>query len=218
MGIFSNNSNNSESAFERKYREDVARYNAAQADRAYQQDLKKFYNLYKKVNERYSILNTVGSFLGSDGEELIRLCKSMFKIEAKIHDKRTIYENCQFLESVSCKKLALIYEKRKEYNKAVDICVQAINAGFPEDGTKGNMRGRIARLIKKGSLPLTDELKCVLGLSSDSSNIKNKKAENIELVFPEYIDSTRIRCPKCGVTMQKRKNCWKCGAVFAVSK
>ena len=46
-------------------------------------------------------------------------------------------------------RLAIIYEKQKEYEKAIDICKYAIEVGFYKDGTSGQMPGRLARLIKK---------------------------------------------------------------------
>ena len=48
----------------------------------------------------------------------------------------------------SYKRLAIIYEKRKEYMNAIDVCVRAIRAGFVDDDTSGKMYGRLARMIR----------------------------------------------------------------------
>lgn len=45
------------------------------------------------------------------------------------------------------KRLAIIYEKRKEYDKAIDICNKAIAMGFTNDGTEGGMRARKEKLV-----------------------------------------------------------------------
>ncbi len=55
-------------------------------------------------------------------------------------------------------RMALVYEKRGEYENAISICQQAINMGFDNDKTKGGMQGRIARLCKKANLNLLDYL------------------------------------------------------------
>lgn len=49
----------------------------------------------------------------------------------------------------SFKRLAIIYDKRKDYDKAISICQQAIELGYVDDGTDGQMPGRIARLMRK---------------------------------------------------------------------
>ena len=59
----------------------------------------------------------------------------------KMHEERpNIY---------SFKFLAMIYEKRGEYDKAIDVCKQAIKLGYSHDGTKGGMKARIEKLKQK---------------------------------------------------------------------
>lgn len=54
----------------------------------------------------------------------------------------------------------MIYEKQGNFQKAIDICAEAIEIGAINDGTKGQMRGRLARLIKKSEItPGEDILK-----------------------------------------------------------
>lgn len=47
------------------------------------------------------------------------------------------------------KRLAIIYEKQKNYDEAIAVCQRAIELGFADDGTDGQMPGRIARLMRK---------------------------------------------------------------------
>lgn len=49
------------------------------------------------------------------------------------------------------KRLAIIYEKQKKYDEAIAICQRAIELGYVDDGTDGQMPGRIARLMKKNA-------------------------------------------------------------------
>lgn len=50
---------------------------------------------------------------------------------------------------VAFKRLAIIYEKSKEFQKAIEICNASINYGEPNDGTSGGFEGRIKKLEKK---------------------------------------------------------------------
>lgn len=53
------------------------------------------------------------------------------------------------------KRLAMIREKRGDYEGAALACVQQLRLGVQGDGTKGGMRGRLARMVKKGKLAET---------------------------------------------------------------
>lgn len=136
----------------------------AHADTEYQNKLTQFYDLLSNIREKYSVINSVGSFSDESGDKLIQLCTEAMALELEIKEKREYYENHVFTTSEPCKTLAMIYEKRGEYQRAATICVYAIECGYTLDGTTSGMRGRLARMIKKGNLPLTDELKKILDL------------------------------------------------------
>lgn len=57
------------------------------------------------------------------------------------------------------KRLAMLYEKQGDYQNAINICVDAIGMGAVNDDTKGKMYGRLARLISKSGLEVSDEIK-----------------------------------------------------------
>ncbi len=62
-------------------------------------------------------------------------------------------------------RLAMLYEKQERYAEAIDTCVEAIKAGAINDGNKGKMYGRLARLIRKSGITVSEE---VLALSMKS--------------------------------------------------
>lgn len=136
----------------------------ANADAEYQSDLNTFYALLTHIREMYSVIGSVGSFSDEAGDRLIDSCAEAIEIEEKIRENREYYENTHFEMSEPRKTLAMIYEKRGDYEHAANVCAFAIRSGYPKDGTDGGMRGRMARMIKKGNLPLTDAYKEVLGL------------------------------------------------------
>lgn len=136
----------------------------ANADGPYQRDLAKFYDYLTHIRERYTVINTLASFSDKAGDELVDSCADAIDLEIRIKEKREYYENRKFDMSEPARTLAMIFEKRGEYENAAAVCVLAIENGFTADGTTGGMRGRLARMIKKGNLPLTDAYKEVLGL------------------------------------------------------
>lgn len=76
-------------------------------------------------------------------------------------DVRRYYESegIEELKYPSFKRLAMIYEKREEYDKAIDICNQAIERGFTDDGTANGMTGRIEKLTIKRDKAAKKKLK-----------------------------------------------------------
>ena len=144
--------------------EEARRYYEGQADTEYQEDLKRFYDLITEIRESYSVINAVGSFSEKPAERLIDRCAVAIALDIELKEKREYYENHVFDMSEPAKTLAMVFEKRQEYENAAGICALAIENGFTADGTNGGMRGRLARMIKKGKLSLTDEYKKILNL------------------------------------------------------
>lgn len=138
------------------------RWYEARADKQYQEDLHRYYALCEKINERYTVQNTVGSFSDESANVLIAECVEAFELNMKLKEKMEYYEGTEFKSSPVLKTLAMVYEKRGEFERAATICVMAIESGFPADGTAGGMRGRLARMIKKGGLELTEPLRKIL--------------------------------------------------------
>ncbi len=149
---------------EKEYKKALQLYDEAQRDKAYQKKLTQFFELLTQIQEAYSVINNVGSFSDDAGNALIERCAKAIELESEIREKRNYYENYVFDMSTPCKLLAMVFEKRCEYQRAATICVYAIENGYTNDGTKGGMRGRLARMIKKGNLPLTDNIKNILNL------------------------------------------------------
>ena len=116
---------------------------------------KIYYDNLEKLEERYSVLYNLGLIDGDEVNGFINLCKQ------NILDFNRFKEACKpYNEEMppsvpAYKRLAMIYEKQGKYREAIEICATAINNGVVSDGTKGRMRGRLARLIRKydGDLP-----------------------------------------------------------------
>ncbi len=144
--------------------EEARRYYRGQLDKQYQADLSAFFDMIAKIREMYTVINTVASFSDAAGDNLIELCNAAIELDDSIRAKREYYDGFTCDYSDAYKTLAMVWEARGDYERAALVCVSAIQKGYTRDGTSGGMRGRLARMIKKGGLPLTEGMKDILGL------------------------------------------------------
>lgn len=116
------------------------------------------YTYYKglgDIEERYSVLYNMGLIDGSEIDDFILMCKNNIT-EYKLYSEILQKDGLEVPHSVPAyKRLAMIYEKQGNYKEAIEVCAEAINNQAYDDGTKGRMRGRLARLIRKydGDVP-----------------------------------------------------------------
>lgn len=125
-------------------------------DDKYRQILNTHFKLLEKIKINYTVVINLGDEFSPQMDEIIQDCKTDISLAHQIYDyyfERAKLDNMSIEDSLpmydSFKILAIIYEKRKEYQKAIDVCQKAIKLGFCKDGTDGQMPGRIARLYKK---------------------------------------------------------------------
>lgn len=80
--------------------------------------------------------------------DALELCEKYCWLDVELAPK--VLE-CDWLKDArlpSFQRLAIIYEKRGQYDKAIEICERALALGL-NDGTKTGFEGRIKRLKKK---------------------------------------------------------------------
>ena len=143
-------------------------------EKRYEDINKRHYELIQEKGVAYTIANNLSMPDSPEMDKVIDLCNEdirlskLFKAYWEEVRKAECYEGAYDRLPVypSFKRLAIIYEKRKDYDKAISICQQAIELGYVNDGTDGQMPGRMARLMRK------------------AGNQKNKLSTN------ETIDST----------------------------
>lgn len=127
-------------------------------EQKYRPLLDKHYKNLEKIGMMYTVANNLSLPNSPQMQKVIDLCLEDISLapqfleyhvqEAKLYERKLE----DWLPNYpSFQRLAIIYEKQKEYQKAIDICQQAIELGFYKDGTNGQMPGRLARLIKKAN-------------------------------------------------------------------
>lgn len=120
----------------------------------YQKEVKavsdNYYYLLQVIQREWSVLYNLKEYNGKKAEEFEKMClkdiacyKEMRKIDLKYNEKTP-------LNAPAFTRLAMLYEKQGEYEKAVSICKQACTLGIDE-------RSRLLRMIKKADRTPTAE-------------------------------------------------------------
>lgn len=123
----------------------------------------RHYKLMEEIGVAYTVANNLSLPNSAEMECVVNLCKKDielaegFKQYWSEHNQAMI--RTEFCDSAdisnalpnypSFKRLAIIYERQKRYDEAIAVCQRAIYLGFSNDGTEGQMPGRIARLLRK---------------------------------------------------------------------
>ena len=121
-------------------------------DKAFISMEREYYQLLEEIESDYSVL--VNSIAVNDAmynrlEEKCIRGTALFQMLVPLWEK---YERGVPYSSPPYKRLAMIREKKGDYEGAALACVQQLRLGVMGDGTKGGMRGRLARMVKKGHL------------------------------------------------------------------
>lgn len=125
-------------------------------EKKYSNVLHKHYQNIEKINMLYTVINNLALPNNPEMQKVINLCLEDIDLAPEIlnycKEKADYYNDDlekHLINYETFQRLAIIYEKQKEYEKAIDICKYAIEVRFYKDGTSGQMPGRLARLIKK---------------------------------------------------------------------
>lgn len=138
-----------------------ARYEAYQT---YRNELNSisdpYYELLERIEQNWSVLYNAKTFNNVLSDQLERDCVDSIQLYEKL---------CAFYKkhgekippnAPAFKRLAMLYEKRGEYEMAIAVCVRAISCG--ERGSKPS--SRLIRMAKKANRNLTDEELELVGL------------------------------------------------------
>lgn len=133
-------------------------------DNEYRELCAKYYQLLEEVESDYSVIYNLNLFDSFESSLLMDKCDEVIGLLQKLMSIWAKYEvNIPF----SCdafKRLSMLKEKQEDYQSAADACLKAIKCGIYNDGTPGGYRGRLARMIKKGNLYVTEEMDNALSI------------------------------------------------------
>ncbi len=161
--------------------------------------------LTEQIGTMYAIANQLKTPDSPEMDRVIALCKEDIALAPKYlefwqrYDQLTEKDGSQIPKYYpTFSRLAIIYEKRKDYQAALDVCAQAVSLGFTSDRTDGGMIGRAARLTRKLNQERTQNNRIS---ESDTIIIEDSEpsAESdyftvVKTLLHEVIDISRVSC------------------------
>ena len=98
------------------------------------------------------------NYTGDRAEKFEQLCKDNIYLYKQMATIENSYGESSPPSAPAFKRLAMLYEKNKQYEKSISVCTDALLYGAYAE----NMKGRLARMIKKADrTPTDDELKLI---------------------------------------------------------
>lgn len=120
----------------------------------------KYFSGVEQIESMWSVMYNLGITSGTEADSFVEKChanlldlQNMLEVNRKYGYDDTIPPHVP-----AYVRLAMLYERQQDYEKAIDVCVEAIHVGAVNDGNKGKMYGRLARLIKKSGITVDDEV------------------------------------------------------------
>ena len=125
----------------------------------YQKEVKAvsdhYYYLLPLIQREWSVLYNLNSYNGKQAKEFEEMCLNAIGCYIEMHKIDLKYNEKTPLNAPAFTRLAMLYEKQGEYEKAAFVCKQACALGIDE-------RSRLIRMLKKaGRAPTTEELSLI---------------------------------------------------------
>ena len=119
-----------------------------------------YYQNMEKIEVMWSVIKNLDLMQSKEAEIFEKLCISnkCDYIKMNEFDKKHNKDYVIPPHAPAFVRLAMLYEKQEQWQKAINICAEAIRNGAIEDGSKGKMYGRLARMIKKSGINPTPEV------------------------------------------------------------
>lgn len=130
-----------------------------------------------KIENDWSALYKSKDYTGSMSEIIAEECKKNIELYKQMAELEKRYGSNPPPNAPAFRRLAMIYEKRKEFEKAASVCMDAIKAGaFGND-----MYNRLSRMIKKAGRDATEEESILLDdyFKSMKDNKENSSSKSL---------------------------------------
>lgn len=120
----------------------------------------KYYKGVEEIQSMWSVMYNLKIVNGEQADIFEQKCKDNISALYQMLDvnKKYGFDSTVPPHVPSYVRLAMLYEKQERYMEAINICVEAIKAGAIDDGNKGKMYGRLARLIRKSNITVDDDI------------------------------------------------------------
>jgi len=120
----------------------------------------KYFKGMEELESMWSVMYNLKLFSGEKADIFQSKCQENISDLHKMLDanKKYGFDDRMPPHVPAYVRLCMLYEKQEKYERAINICVEAINAGAISDNSKGKMYGRLARLIRKSGLAVSDDV------------------------------------------------------------
>ena len=118
-----------------------------------------YYSQLEKIQEAWSVLYNLKAYDSEMADQFESACMENIRRyhEMRKAEEGTPVEDDHDLSVPAYTRLAMLYERRKDYDAAIETCVASIRA----KGVKGEY-ARLARMIKKSEKPIGDDVMALL--------------------------------------------------------
>lgn len=130
-------------------------------EREYQQELSEnYFSSLDVLESQWSVISNLKIFNSDQAKEFEKLCYENLRQYFDYADYMiSIYPDSPPISHVPAfVRLAMLYERQGDYDKAIAVCVKAIKCGAVNDGSNGKMYGRLARMIRKSGKEVSPDI------------------------------------------------------------
>lgn len=125
----------------------------------YQKEVKEaadnYYYLLSLIQREWSVLYNLKNYNGQQAKEFEKMCLDDIRYYIKMREIDLKYNEKTPLNAPAFTRLAMLYEKQGEYEKAAFVCKEACLLGIDE-------RSRLIRMLKKaGRTPTVEEISLI---------------------------------------------------------
>ena len=124
-------------------------------DERYISDL--YFKQMESINVHWAVISNLRAYFTDEARDLELLCLQNIQLYRGLCQNWNAQGMEQPHHAPAYVRLSMLYEKQKRFEDAIEICRQAIDDGAYEDGSKGKMYGRLARLIRKAAEQIPDD-------------------------------------------------------------
>lgn len=120
----------------------------------------KYFDGVQKIQSMWSVLYNLNGFSGEHADIFETTCyENLADLQTMLcMNQKYGYDSKMPSHVPAYVRLAMLYEKQKNYQEAINICVEAIKKGAVLDGNQGQMHGRLARLIRKSGISVNEDI------------------------------------------------------------
>lgn len=123
------------------------------SDSKFEEIADKYFPQMEFIEEQWSIMYNLKNYTGKRAQQFEEICKENISLYKQMAAIELSHGETPPPSAPAFKRLSMLYEKNEQYENAISVCVDALLSGAHAH----NMKGRLARMIRKANRTPTDE-------------------------------------------------------------